>query len=1721
MTEHEVLDQLCKVCGIATEYEDVWGKRHAVFDESKLALLAAMGVEATSLAHMREALDRYEGRAWRRMLPPVQVVTERHDISIPITLDAARGTAPLEWRLTQENGEQSAGEFTGAQLGDSEQRDIGGKRRMRGHYTLPVQPTPGYHMLEVSDGGGKPQRMSLIITPERCYQPPAMQQGARLWGLGVQLYGLRSQRNWGIGDFTDLKTLADLAADLGADMVGVNPLHALYTRNPKHVSPYSPSSRLFLNVLYIDVEAVAEMSDCAEARSAVADPEFQAALRALRAAELVDYPAVAAHKLRVLELLYRYFRTRHLDTPSARGREFRQYQAAQGESLRLYALFESLHEHFYSTDPKMWGWPVWPEPYRDPHSKDVAAFAADKASRIEFFEYLQWLAEQQLDAVGRRSLERHLAVGVYTDLAVGVDGGGAEVWSNSSLYALDARVGAPPDEFNLKGQDWGLPPLKPDALSESAYAPFIATLRRNMRHAGALRIDHVMGLLRLFWVPTGRSPENGSYVSYPFEDLIGILALESRRNRCLVIGEDLGTVPGEMREALQRIGVLSYRLLYFEKNGEGDFIPPAQFPEQALVAITTHDLPPLSAFWRGTDIERRAEHGLYSNETVRKQQIVSRAQDRARLLLALEGEGLLPAGLKADPISASEMSDELMLAVHAYLARSASRLMIVQPEDLFGQCEQINLPGTIDLHPNWRRKLALNLDAWRGDTRVQSLARRLRETRARPEPSAGELGAVTAAPSLTGYGVPTATYRLQFNRDFTFAMAVELVPYLHALGVSHCYASPYLKARPGSTHGYDIIDHNALNPEIGTSEDFERFITALRAHRMTHILDMVPNHMGVMGADNTWWLDVLENGPASAYAGFFDIAWEAMGGPYRHKVLLPVLGDHYGVVLERGELQLRFDKECGSFSVHYFDHRFPIDPKEYPSILGLDSERLAARLGPDSAELLEYQSLIAAFRNLPARSDTEAAALAERQRDKDLHKAKLCAMYRASADIARYLDENVERINGRVGEPESFHVLHLLIQAQAYRLAYWRVASDEINYRRFFDVNDLAALSMENQEVFAKTHRLVGELLSSGKIGGLRIDHPDGLYNPQQYFERLQTLAPPAENGAGASVLRLPYLIVEKILAHYEHLPQSWPVHGTTGYEFANLLTGLFVDAEAEHQLDRLYSGFIQERIDFGELLYQTKKLIMRVSMASELGVLAHRLLRIAQAEARICDFTLNTLRDALSEVVACFPVYRTYVTEAGASADDRRYIDWAISVAKRRAQAGDITIFDFIRDVLLTSAAEGKPEAYRRAVIHFAMKFQQYTGPLMAKGLEDTSFYRYHRLISLNEVGGDPRRFATSLAEFHRTNQERLQFHPHTMLATSTHDTKRSEDVRMRINVLSEVGDEWRKHLARWSRLNRGKKRLVNDQPAPSRNDEYLLYQTLVGAWPLESLDEAGLRRFAERIEAYMLKALREAKVHTSWINPNSEYEEAMKAYIHALLNPSPRNPFLSDLVPFAQRLSRFGLYNSLAQTVLKFTVPGVPDIYQGSELWDFSLVDPDNRRPVDYALRRERLTAMQTWYADETHRPRHVRALLDHLEDGDAKLFVTWRVLALRREWRALFQQGSYVPLVTEGEYAAHLCAFARVHDKSTLLVCAPRLFARLLGGRREEPLGEAVWGDTRIEVPPPRHGSHYIDVFGGAAIPTEAQGDRHWIRAAELFSLLPGAVLIDAPPPEKADH
>ncbi|PKO63864.1 MAG: 4-alpha-glucanotransferase, partial [Betaproteobacteria bacterium HGW-Betaproteobacteria-17] len=586
------------------------------------------------------------------------------------------------------------------------------------------------------------------------------------------------------------------------------------------------------------------------------------------------------------------------------------------------------------------------------------------------------------------------------DLAIGVAEGGAAAWRRRELYALGASTGAPPDLINRMGQDWGLPPWIPQRLADAAYAPFIELLRANMRDAGALRLDHVMGLQRLFWVARGLPIAEGAYVLYPFEDLLGILALESQRNRCLVVGEDLGTVPDAVRDALHPMNVLSTRLLYFERQENGRLQPPTAYPENAVAAVTTHDLPTLAGFWQGLDIDLRDQLHLFPDDEVRNQQVVARSEDRAQLLVALEGEGVLPPGSGMQPVAYPEMTPELAAAVYTYLARAPSRLLLLQLEDAFGVREQPNLPGTVEpVYPNWRLKIPLNLESWHDSPWLQAILPALRQAR----PVAQVSGPAGGGGEGVYLWIPRATYRLQLHRDFDLRQATALLPYLDALGVSHCYLSPIFKARPGSRHGYDITDHSSLNPEIAGAEDFEQFVAGLKRRGMGLIVDMVPNHMGIMGADNGWWLDVLENGPASRFAGYFDIDWYASAGEVPGRVLLPVLGDHYGVVLESGELRLAFDAEQGSFSVFYYAHRFPVDPREYPRILGHDLARLQSRLGAEDAALLEFQSLLTAFGHLPGRDSVDPASVAERSRDKEVHKRHLATLYVGSADIAQFV----------------------------------------------------------------------------------------------------------------------------------------------------------------------------------------------------------------------------------------------------------------------------------------------------------------------------------------------------------------------------------------------------------------------------------------------------------------------------------------------------------------------------------------------------------------------------------------------------------------------------------------------------------------------------------------------------------------------------------------------
>ena len=720
------LDQLASQHGIALEYHDIWGKVHRASAATLGSLLAAMGVPAADEAQAQSEHAAEQARRWRRVLPAAWVArADRFPAKLVLNLPDSLETGTLAWRLIEESGAEHCGAFLPGSLRPVDSARMEGAVYTAREFVLPPAPGPGYHRFSILRQGKTLSETLLVVAPSACYRPPALEGGARIWGIAAQLYAVRSERNWGIGDYTDLCVMVEQCGERGGDIVGVNPLHALFSHNAAHASPYSPSSRLFRNWLYLDVEACADFRECKVARALVGSAAFQRRLKALRQSELVDYAGVTGAKSPVLELLYAHFRARHLAASTQRAREFREFQRASGEALRRHALFEALQEWFHRADPSVWGWPSWPEPYRDPQSAAVKDFAAERVDRVEFFVYLQWLADLQLGAAGRRAVELELGVGLYQDLALSVDRGGAEAWANRDLYALAASAGAPPDEFNLKGQEWGLPPIVADRLREAAYAPFIATLGANMRHSGALRIDHVMGLARLFWVPLGGKPQDGAYVHYPFADLLGILALESQRNRCLVIGEDLGTVPEELRRDLAAAGVLSYRLLYFERRDDGEFKPPAEFPAQALVAVSTHDLPTLAGWWEGRDLVLRTALRLFPSEAVRDAQIVARAQDRARLLAALQRGGLLPAGATSDPASMPQMTPELARALHLHVARSPAQVLVVQLEDIAGARDQANLPGTIHEHPNWRRRPTLTLERLPDDHQFAELARAL------------------------------------------------------------------------------------------------------------------------------------------------------------------------------------------------------------------------------------------------------------------------------------------------------------------------------------------------------------------------------------------------------------------------------------------------------------------------------------------------------------------------------------------------------------------------------------------------------------------------------------------------------------------------------------------------------------------------------------------------------------------------------------------------------------------------------------------------------------------------------------------------------------------------------------------------------------------------------------------------------------------------------------
>ncbi|MGC2403113.1 MAG: malto-oligosyltrehalose synthase [Acidobacteriaceae bacterium] len=955
--------------------------------------------------------------------------------------------------------------------------------------------------------------------------------------------------------------------------------------------------------------------------------------------------------------------------------------------------------------------------------------------------------------------------------------------------------------------------------------------------------------------------------------------------------------------------------------------------------------------------------------------------------------------------------------------------------------------------------------------------------------------------------VPASTYRAQMNKDFNFADAQAIAGYLKQLGIGDFYSSPIFEARPGSMHGYDVTRHDRLNPELGGDEGFAHFSTELQRQDMGLLLDIVPNHMGV-GNDSIWWQDVLENGHASPYAEYFDIDWTPLKPALRNKLLLPILGNQYGAELESRHIQLTLGD--GRFTIHYYDHTMPVAPRTVHLIFDQGE-------GEESALPQSFRELLSAIDRVPPHETSNDQLREKRQGELEGLLPKLQDALR-SAEMQLPIEKALAAINGIEGDAHSFDRLHVLLDAQPYRLASWRTSSEEINYRRFFDVNDLVGLRMENPQVFAATHGLIRSLIASHQVTGLRIDHCDGMFNPRQYLIRLQLLylasqcAGPvaqqetAANGIERSVLDTVrgydwsqsqgplYTVVEKILEPREYLPTEWPVRGTSGYDFVYLANGIFIQSANEQRFNTLYTQILGYRPDPDDIIYRCKLQVMQSALASEVYALTNLLSRIAASNRKARDFTDNILETVLRHTIAAFPVYRTYIDDRGEyAARDVAFLRYAISRAKRLNPDVDASAFDFLRETLLLHNSPSGARKPDPQTLYFALKFQQLTGPVMAKGVEDTAFYVYTRFLSSNEVGGSAKSFGISLDTLHQSNQERLKNSPDTMLTTSTHDTKRSEDVRNRLNVLSELPKPWASSVRRWQRMNaKFKQKMEDGRVAPDNNEEYLLYQTILGAWPWEMKSAQDRDNFVERIKQYASKALSEAKVNLSWINPDPEYMKLVHAFVDAILRPGAKgkeNPFVASLNSLLPQLQLFGAVNSLAQVVLKTAIPGIPDFYQGNELWELTLVDPDNRRPVDYGLRAGYLNALEAM-AERDSPVAVCRDVLSNLADGRVKLWTTHRALQLRQKEHHLFRRGEYQALEVAGDRQENVIAFMR-RDAATgrnIVAVLPRFACTLMRGKAELPLGPA-WGSDQLKLPVPS-GTRYTNVFTGESFTVAEQ-------------------------------
>jgi (1->4)-alpha-D-glucan 1-alpha-D-glucosylmutase len=943
--------------------------------------------------------------------------------------------------------------------------------------------------------------------------------------------------------------------------------------------------------------------------------------------------------------------------------------------------------------------------------------------------------------------------------------------------------------------------------------------------------------------------------------------------------------------------------------------------------------------------------------------------------------------------------------------------------------------------------------------------------------------------------LPVSTYRLQFNLQFTFRDALRLVPYLHRLGITDVYASPLLQARRGSLHGYDVTDPSHLNPELGTDADFDEFVAELKKHDMGLLLDIVPNHMAA-SSENPWWMDLLENGPRSQFASHFDVDWHPPSRALEDRVLLPILGRPFAEALESGELRLTF--ESGSFFINYFDFKLPVNPRTYAQLLEYHADRLPQKANLDPGALQEFQGLLAGLQQLAA--SPQASDLDRRQ----VHELKdrLSRLYGRVPEIKRFIDRNLRTFNGKKDVASSFGLLDRLLARQAYVLAFWQTPNQGINYRRFFTISDLVGVRIGDPAAFEASHAVPMRLANKGMVTGFRIDHIDGLRDPEGYLCRLQERAR-GTNGDNCAVESdsLPfYVVLEKVLSAGELLPRHWPVQGTTGYDYLNAVNGLFADNAGLAALDKPYREFVRSELSYDDLVYLKKKQVMATMLSVEIRSLGHYLGMLALQDRYGREIPRDDLTRALVETTACFPVYRTYLRDFEVPPADRKFIELALAEAQRRNPHLNGAAFAWLRDLLLLEPVDHVQPEQREHRLSFVMTWQQITGPITAKGVEDSALYVYNRLLSLNEVGGNPTLPANSPVEFHKFLAQRHKEWPYTMNATMTHDAKHAEDVRARLNVLTEIPDQWSSTVARWSSWNADKRTQNGSLQVPEPNEEMLLYQALLGSWPACGCANSA---YVKRIQDFVVKAGREAMVNTRWTVPNVQHEEALTNFVAAILQPSPQNQFLTDFQEFAATIAFHGALNSLGQLLVKIGSPGVADFYQGSEFWDLRLVDPDNRQPVDFAVRTERLATLS-----DGDPAGAISDLLGNWQTGVLKLFVAQRALQFRSQHGQLFLNGKYIPLAVRGAHQDSIFAFARHHRRSWALVVVPRLTTRITKAP-VMPVGEQAWADTSIVLPasaPEQWRNLLTNTEHGSQITTQSAE----LRISSVLSDLPVAFL-----------